>query len=107
VRRSRGSATCQAMTKAGLPCESRANASGRCPVHARLAELPSQAEDRAFLAGVLEEAWARLERGRDTYGRFVPETDRRDLKREAEEEFLDAIVYAALGIYALRRAARG
>lgn len=39
-----------------------------------------------------------------TYGPFSPATDRRDLRREAEEELLDAICYAYLAILKLERA---
>ena len=60
------------------------------------------AEDRATFAAVLEEAFARMDRGQKTYGPFRPETDPRDLRREAEEELLDAIVYCYFAILALR-----
>ncbi len=61
------------------------------------------AEDRAAFATVLEEAFVRMDRGRSVYGPFRPETDARNLRREAEEELLDAIVYSYFAILALRR----
>jgi len=60
------------------------------------------AEDRATFATVLEEAFVRMDCGRSVYGPFRPETDPRDLRREAEEELLDCVVYCYFAILALR-----
>jgi hypothetical protein len=61
-----------------------------------------RAEARGRFVSVVFKAFSRFEGGERTYGAFDPRTDRRDLRHEAEEEFLDAIVYAYLGILALR-----
>jgi len=60
------------------------------------------AENRARFAAVMDRAFERLARGRETYGPFDPATDRRDLRREAEEELLDAIAYCYFSILTLR-----
>ena len=65
------------------------------------------AEDRARLESVVAEAFARLEAGRSVYGSFDAAADPRDLRLEAEEELLDAIVYAYLAILKLRAARKG
>jgi hypothetical protein len=56
------------------------------------------AEDYPRFMATMTAAFDRLKGGRKVYGAFSPATDRRDLPREAEEELLDAIVYAYLAI---------
>ena len=53
-----------------------------------------------FMA-VMTAAFDRLKAGEKVYGPFDAATDRRDLRREAEDELLDAIVYAYLAIFKL------
>jgi hypothetical protein len=69
---------------------------------APVAVAPILAEDAGRFREVLARAFARLEAGRAAYGAFNVETDARDLVHEAEEELLDAVVYAYLGILKLR-----
>lgn len=59
------------------------------------------AEDYPRFMATVTAAFDRLTAGRKTYGAFSPATDRRDLRLEAEEELLDAIVYAYLAILKL------
>ena len=49
-------------------------------------------------------AFDRTKAGEKLYGSFDCAADRRDLRRETEEELLDAIVYAYLAILKLERA---
>jgi hypothetical protein len=51
---------------------------------------------------VMAAAFGRLRAGKRAYGAFSPATDCRNLRREAEEELLDAIVYAYLALLKLR-----
>jgi hypothetical protein len=61
----------------------------------------ARAEDYTRFMAIMAAAFDRLRVGERTYGAFSPATDRRDLLREAEEELLDAIVYAYLAILKL------
>jgi hypothetical protein len=69
---------------------------------APVAVAPLLAEDEGRFGEVLARAFARLEAGRAVYGAFNVETDSRDLRAEAEEELLDAVVYSYLAILKLR-----
>lgn len=55
---------------------------------------------------ILQEALRKFDRGAEKYGAYVPETETRDLLREAEEEVLDAINYLCMFLLRLR-AVRG
>ncbi len=56
----------------------------------------------AEVKGIFEEAFERYKAGEKTYGVFDKEKDPRDFIREAEEELLDTIVYAAFEIARIR-----
>lgn len=56
---------------------------------------------------VMAAAFDRLTAGKRTYGSFSPAMDRRDLRREAEEELLDAIVYCYLALLQLEHTSIG
>lgn len=62
------------------------------------------AEDYALFVAVMTEAFDRIRAGEKAYGPFRPQTDGRDLFREAEEELLDAIAYCFFAILKLRAA---
>ncbi len=66
--------------------------------------MKSGAESCPRFMAVMAAAFDRLTAGRKTYGAFSPATDRRNRPHEAEEELLDAIVYAYLAILKLERA---
>lgn len=51
---------------------------------------------------VLREALEKYRRGEVKYGPFIPETETRDLLREAEEEILDGINYLAMFLVRIR-----
>jgi len=61
-------------------------------------------EDYPRFMAVMTAAFDRLKAGQKLYGTFDAATDRRNLPGEAEEELLDAIVYAYLAILKLERA---
>jgi hypothetical protein len=67
--------------------------------------MKSLAEDYPRFMAIMAAAFDRLTAGEKTYGAFDAETDRRDLRLEAEEELLDAIVYAYFAILRLEQAA--
>jgi hypothetical protein len=63
--------------------------------------VKSKAEDYPRFMAVMAATFDRLSAGKRTYGAFSPATDRRDLRHEAEEELLDAIMYTYLAILKL------
>lgn len=63
--------------------------------------MKTRAEEYPRFMAIMAAAFDRLKAGERTYGPFSPATDRRNLCREAEEELLDAIVYAYLAILKL------
>jgi hypothetical protein len=63
--------------------------------------VKSRAEDYPRFMATMTAAFDRLKAGEKVYGPFDPAADRRDLLREAEDELLDAIVYAYLAILKL------
>jgi hypothetical protein len=70
--------------------------------------MKPRAESYSRFMSIMAAAFDRLKAGERTYGAFSPATDPRDLCHEAEEELLDAIVYAYLAILKLEQAeARG
>jgi hypothetical protein len=60
-----------------------------------------RAEDYPRFMATMTAAFDRLKAGEKVYGPFHAEADRRGLRHEAEEELLDAIVYAYLAILKL------
>ena len=53
--------------------------------------------------GVFKKAIARQKQGLKVYGEFKPETDKRDLFNEIEEELLDVINYSYFQIMKVRK----
>ena len=51
---------------------------------------------------ILRDALKRMDRGAEKYGEFDPETDKRDLLIEMENELIDVINYAVMEIEKLR-----
>lgn len=60
--------------------------------------------DTDGLDGIFSEALEKYKRGAAKYGNFNPETDPRNLLKEAEAEILDAINY--LGMFIMKMRAR-
>lgn len=54
------------------------------------------------LRDIFRDALLKFEQGEKKYGPFVPETDRRDLFAEAEDELLDALNYIGMHVVKLR-----
>ena len=59
-------------------------------------------QDWVKILGVFHAAVERAIKGQEVYGNWTPETCRRHLYKEAEEELLDTMVYCALQILKLR-----
>lgn len=68
--------------------------------------LSAGEKDAKKVVRIIDQAFQRVAKGKDTYGAFNPRKDVRELLKEAEEECLDAIAYIAfevLRLKALRR----
>ena len=67
-----------------------------------MGKLGDQSREITESREILCEALNRINGGLKTYGVFKPETDKRDMYKEIEEELLDVINYSIMQIRKIR-----